>query len=310
MRREPGRRSLTAQRNRTHPCRQALAQAAAGRPRRRHALRRSWPSRSSPRSGRSPARPLLPTCWRRPVTCSRSPTARSAPGPAWDAAVRTALPAGAGDGWCPTTSRRVVSSGRCTPTSRRHLHKDLPDWRIVAAAPRDASCSRYYRAAERRFGVDWEYLAAINLVETGFGRIRGTSVAGAQGPMQFIPTTWDIYGPRRHQLAPRLDPRRRALPEGATASPDRRAAGALRATTTHSAYVRGVSLVAKLMQRRPRAFLRLLPLEGLLPDPRRERAAARGLRLQAPHPGSYLSGRASRVPTHRPMSSVPMSGRT
>jgi membrane-bound lytic murein transglycosylase B len=26
------------------------------------------------------------------------------------------------------------------------------------------------------------------------GRIRGVSSAGAQGPMQFLPTTWDIYG--------------------------------------------------------------------------------------------------------------------
>ena len=53
---------------------------------------------------------------------------------------------------------------------------------------------RWYRAAERRFGVDWEVLAAINLVETGFGRMRNSSWAGAQGPMQFIPATWRAYG--------------------------------------------------------------------------------------------------------------------
>ena len=35
---------------------------------------------------------------------------------------------------------------------------------------------------------------AINLVETATGRIRGTSVAGAQGPMQFMPATWAAYG--------------------------------------------------------------------------------------------------------------------
>ncbi len=37
-------------------------------------------------------------------------------------------------------------------------------------------------------------LAAINLVETRMGRIRGDSYAGAQGPMQFMPATWDAYG--------------------------------------------------------------------------------------------------------------------
>lgn len=52
----------------------------------------------------------------------------------------------------------------------------------------------WYRAAERRFGVDWQVLAAINLVETGFGRMRNASWAGAQGPMQFIPATWRAYG--------------------------------------------------------------------------------------------------------------------
>ena len=53
---------------------------------------------------------------------------------------------------------------------------------------------RWYRRAERRFGVDWQVLAAINLVETGFGRMRNSSWAGAQGPMQFIPATWRAYG--------------------------------------------------------------------------------------------------------------------
>ncbi len=45
-----------------------------------------------------------------------------------------------------------------------------------------------------RYGVGWNYLAAIHLVETKFGRVKSDSVAGAQGPMQFIPSTWRIYG--------------------------------------------------------------------------------------------------------------------
>ena len=70
---------------------------------------------------------------------------------------------------------------------------ELPDWRIVRAAPID-DLLRYYRDAEAEFGLSWSYLAAINLVETRMGRIRGDSYAGAQGPMQFMPKTWDAYG--------------------------------------------------------------------------------------------------------------------
>lgn len=69
----------------------------------------------------------------------------------------------------------------------------LPAWRIVAPAPADELLG-YYRAAEAEFGVPWYYLAAINLVETRMGRIRGVSSAGAQGPMQFMPATWAAYG--------------------------------------------------------------------------------------------------------------------
>ena len=37
-------------------------------------------------------------------------------------------------------------------------------------------------------------LAAVNFVESGFGKLRNDSVAGAQGPMQFMPATWRAYG--------------------------------------------------------------------------------------------------------------------
>ena len=52
----------------------------------------------------------------------------------------------------------------------------------------------FYREAQRRFGIRWELLAAINFVESDFGRARTTAKADAQGPMQFEPATWREYG--------------------------------------------------------------------------------------------------------------------
>jgi soluble lytic murein transglycosylase-like protein len=57
-----------------------------------------------------------------------------------------------------------------------------------------ANLVRYYRKAKRRHRIGVIYLAAINLVETKFGRVKSRSTAGAIGPMQFIPSTWRIYG--------------------------------------------------------------------------------------------------------------------
>ena len=57
-----------------------------------------------------------------------------------------------------------------------------------------AALMSYYRAAGAQLGIDWTYLGAINYVETDFGRNNGPSAAGAQGPMQFLPSTWDQVG--------------------------------------------------------------------------------------------------------------------
>jgi hypothetical protein len=71
--------------------------------------------------------------------------------------------------------------------------RELPGWRIVAPPPADELLS-HYKEAEAATGVQWYYLASINLIETRMGRIRGDSVAGAQGPMQFMPATWGEWG--------------------------------------------------------------------------------------------------------------------
>lgn len=52
----------------------------------------------------------------------------------------------------------------------------------------------HFKAAGKRFDLDWQVLAAIMFVETKYGRVRSPSWAGAQGPMQFLPATWRQYG--------------------------------------------------------------------------------------------------------------------
>jgi hypothetical protein len=51
-----------------------------------------------------------------------------------------------------------------------------------------------YQTAAAQYGVPWQLLAAINWVETDFGRDTGVSPAGAVGFMQFLPSTWRLYG--------------------------------------------------------------------------------------------------------------------
>src|SRR5829696_6216752 len=51
-----------------------------------------------------------------------------------------------------------------------------------------------YQAAGIEYGIRWEILAAINEIETDYGRNLNVSSAGALGWMQFMPSTWQSYG--------------------------------------------------------------------------------------------------------------------
>jgi hypothetical protein len=49
-------------------------------------------------------------------------------------------------------------------------------------------------AAQYCPGLSWTVLAAIGQIESGDGANVGPSTAGALGPMQFLPSTWKIWG--------------------------------------------------------------------------------------------------------------------
>jgi hypothetical protein len=51
-----------------------------------------------------------------------------------------------------------------------------------------------YQAAGAAYGIPWQVLAAINEVETDYGRDLSVSSAGAEGWMQFLPSEWGQYG--------------------------------------------------------------------------------------------------------------------
>ncbi|HYZ78087.1 MAG TPA: lytic murein transglycosylase [Gaiellaceae bacterium] len=51
-----------------------------------------------------------------------------------------------------------------------------------------------WRSAGSAYGVPWQVLAAINKVESNYGRNMGPSSAGAIGWMQFMPSTWLRWG--------------------------------------------------------------------------------------------------------------------
>jgi soluble lytic murein transglycosylase-like protein len=93
---------------------------------------------------------------------------------------------------------RLRAVARNEVVARRELGRlsrprPLKAFRVGRAEPADR-LRRYYLAAAHRFRIAWQVLAAVNYVESAFNKLRNASPAGAQGPMQFLPSTWRAYG--------------------------------------------------------------------------------------------------------------------
>jgi soluble lytic murein transglycosylase-like protein len=159
---------------------------------------------------------------------------------------------------------RALADMHPTPDYTPGEWPDPPPWRIVPPAPME-ELRAYYEKSAARVGIHWSYLAAINLIETKMGRIDGVSVAGAMGPMQFMPGTWDWVGAGDvHDDHDAIMAAGRLLAEnGAPGDMDR----ALLGYNNDVRYVRAVKRYADAMQIEPRQLRGYYYWQVYIPGP-------------------------------------------
>jgi membrane-bound lytic murein transglycosylase B len=170
-----------------------------------------------------------------------------------------------------TLPRRRAAHLRDTLFARANLlhlsqPRPLSAFRTGRPAPA-AALLRYYRQAQRRYGIAWNVLAAVNFVESAFGKLRNASTAGARGPMQFLPSTWRRYG-----LGGDVDDPRDAILGAANylraAGAPRSYRRALYAYNPSRYYVAAVLLYARRMRADPRTFLEYYAWQVFVRTPR------------------------------------------
>ncbi len=197
-------------------------------------------------------------------------------------------------------SSPVAAHLKATFRARRGLGKITPatPGRYRTGPPEaPARLLAHYRRAQRRFGMGWPVLAAINFVESAFGRLRNSSAAGAQGPMQFIASTWEAYG-----LGGDINDPRDAILGAANYLHANGAPGRLRNAlyryNPSELYVNAVLAYTERIRRDPERLLGLLLVAGVRARSRRDAAHHRAvtspaeLHLAAPPPfdGEALLG--------------------
>jgi Transglycosylase SLT domain len=150
------------------------------------------------------------------------------------------------------TARDVLRARHALVRLTRPTTRPLSSFRTGSAQPADRLLE-HYREAQRRFSVPWSVLAAVNFVESAFNKIRSASTAGAQGPMQFLPSTWRAYGLGGDVHDPHdaiLGAANYLRASGAPANLRR----ALYAYNHSTLYVDAVLAYARVMRRDPPAF--------------------------------------------------------
>jgi hypothetical protein len=82
-------------------------------------------------------------------------------------------------------------AGRVVSLREPQLPVDSP-----TSGGKPASYLQLFRESAARYcpGMSWTVLAAIGQIESGDGANVGPSSAGAEGPMQFLPSTWQEWG--------------------------------------------------------------------------------------------------------------------
>jgi hypothetical protein len=111
--------------------------------------------------------------------------------------------------WTATDRRRIAVAGVATlvlvavlafQAFRGDDEEDGPDpggaWPASGEARDDVPgdlLATYQRASGNCPGLPWPVVAAIGKAETNHNREPGTSEAGATGPMQFLPATWQAF---------------------------------------------------------------------------------------------------------------------
>jgi hypothetical protein len=81
--------------------------------------------------------------------------------------------------------------------ARQSFQYQLPiDTHPVTTSRRPGNYMELFQESAKLYcpGLSWTVLAAIGQIESGDGQNTGPSSAGAEGPMQFLPSTWARWG--------------------------------------------------------------------------------------------------------------------
>jgi Transglycosylase SLT domain len=137
------------------------------------------PGTNKPPTKRTKHRPGKPT----PSTTLGAPSVENSAGPATQSPAQTRSVNGA-----PTPANPSFSLALPGPAAIGVPNFFIDNFRIPPFL------LPIYQAAGIQYGVQWQVLAAINEIETDYGRNLSVSSAGAMGWMQFIPSSWRTYG--------------------------------------------------------------------------------------------------------------------